>query len=78
MSESQILFVARGKTVMLDGIANGPGAMVTLSLADATFLLSRNFVQAEPPALTPLAAPNPSGIGLQNPIVDVQGPQYRR
>jgi hypothetical protein len=69
------LFVARGRTVMLGGTPNGPGAVVTLPADEAAFLQDRGFLTDTPPILAPAAGTNPAGIGLQN--AGAQGPTYR-
>jgi hypothetical protein len=79
MSQSQSLYVARGRTVMIDGEPNGPGSAVSLPANEAAFLQKRGFLQAEPPILTPPpAVPNPANVGLQTPGGNVQGHVYRR
>lgn len=72
----QSLFVARGRTVMIDGTPRGPGAVVTLPPAEAAGLQNLGFLQPEPPYIAPPTDPNPSGIGLQNQ--NAQRPEYRR
>ena len=76
MSQST-LFVARGRSVSLNGQLHAPGSMVTLPADEAEFLASRGFLQDTPPALTSVASPNPASIGVQDAHVNVQGPRYR-
>ena len=51
MSDKATLFVTRGRTVVLDGTASGPGAMVTLPADEAAFL-TRSGLLARPDRLS--------------------------
>lgn len=76
MSE-QMLFVARGRTVILNRVHHGPGSELSLAHDEAEFLASRGFVQTEPPILMPSATtPNHAGIGAHGG--EVQGPHFHR
>jgi hypothetical protein len=77
MSVTPVFYVARGRTVSLDGNPNGPGSIVKLPPDEAAFLMERGFVQTEPPFLPPPASiPNPAAIGRVDSNVNVQGPRY--
>jgi hypothetical protein len=69
------LFVARGRSVLRDGITYRPGELVDLPPAEAVFMMQRGFVQDSPPTLYPEAQPNPAGVGSQG--ANAQGPRFR-
>lgn len=74
MSESQVMFVTRGRTVVLDGVAHPPGTRLSLPHDEAEHLLRHGFVGPEAPVLPPLAQVlNPAAIGRHG---GVQGPSY--
>jgi hypothetical protein len=65
------MFVSRGRTLVIDGQANGPGAMVKLPTDEAARLQSAGFVQSEPPRLDPtVVPPNPAAIGHVSPGIN--------
>lgn len=71
------MFVARGRTVVIEGVNHAPGTMVTLPDDEIERLRAAGFVQETPPDLRAPDAPNPSGIGLQNRPY-AQGPTFTR
>jgi hypothetical protein len=70
------LFVARGRSVSLNGQLHPPGATVTLPSDEADYLESLGFLVPLPPNLAPaVMEQNPAGIGSQG--ANVQGPRYQ-
>ena len=78
------LYVARGRTVVLNGRSHAPGtALNLLDAEERAHLINTGFLVAEPPVLEPISAlesatQNPSNIGLQTQQVKFTGPVYTR
>jgi hypothetical protein len=77
----QVMYVARGRTVSLNGTQHGPGTPLELSAEEREHFVKSGFLVAEPPILEPSAADaareNPTRIGFQDAHQKFQGPSYR-
>ena len=78
-------FVARGRSVAIADatrepgatITLRPGALVTLPAEEAARLLEAGFLSETPPDLTPVAAAsNLANVGMQDQMLQYQGPRY--
>jgi hypothetical protein len=77
------MFVARGRTVLLNNVAHGPGTPLSLEADEEKHLVGAGFLVAAPPILEPMsqleaASRNPRNIGLQDTHQKFQGPVYNR
>jgi len=72
---SQSLFVARGRTVSIDGRTYAPGEIAPIADADIDRMKLLGFAQDTPPILAVPTDANPSGVGVQG---FVQGPNFRQ